>query len=163
VTRNLGFSGLIRRTAPISRLLPRLRIQRTYSNPDPHGADFMNVNISLYYLYKCCIVCLFVCIDLSEQVFSYPAAVTITGDRTANSNLCFALMAFSSEGSFSCYTYCDAGPWFIRSNAKDRHARPTVGFEPGTQGSPDLCASALITAPRGPLVLCLAANSALID
>jgi hypothetical protein len=26
----------------------------------------------------------------------------ITGDRTANSDLCFALIAFCSEGSFSC-------------------------------------------------------------
>jgi hypothetical protein len=57
-------------------------------------------------------------------------------------------MAFSGEGSFSCHTYCDTGPRFIRSYPKDRYPSPTVGLEPGTQGSPDLCASALTTAPR---------------
>jgi hypothetical protein len=41
-------------------------------------------------------------------------------------------MAFSSEGSFSWHTYYDMGPWFIRSHPKDRHQRPTVGFEPRT-------------------------------
>jgi hypothetical protein len=84
--------------------------------------------------------------------FSYPATDTITGDRAANLDPCLALLAFSSEGSFSCHTYCDTGPRFIRSHLKDRHPRPTVGFEPGTQGSPGLCASALTTAPRGRLL-----------
>jgi hypothetical protein len=41
------------------------------------------------------------------------------------------------------------GPRFIRSHPKKRHLRPTVGFEPGMQGSPDPCASALTTTPRG--------------
>jgi hypothetical protein len=72
----------------------------------------------------------------------------ITRDRAANLDLCLALMASSSEGSFSCHTYCNTGPQFIRSHPKDQHPHPTVGFEPGTQGSSDLCASALITAPR---------------
>jgi hypothetical protein len=40
-----------------------------------------------------------------------------------------ALMAFSSEDSFSCHTYCDTGPRFIWSHPMDRHPRPTVGFE----------------------------------
>jgi hypothetical protein len=47
--------------------------------------------------------------------------------RAANLDLCLALTAFSSEGSFSCNTYCDTGPRFIRSHPKDRHQRPTVG------------------------------------
>jgi hypothetical protein len=33
-----------------------------------------------------------------------------------------------------------AGPRFLRSHPKDRHPRPTVGFEPPMQGSLDLCA-----------------------
>jgi hypothetical protein len=37
-------------------------------------------------------------------------------------------------------TYCDTGPRFIWSHPKDRHPRPTVGFEPPTQGSSDHCA-----------------------
>jgi hypothetical protein len=55
----------------------------------------------------------------------------------------FRPMLFRSEGSFSCDTYCDTGPRFIRSHPKDRHPRPTVGLKP------DLCASALTTAPCG--------------
>jgi hypothetical protein len=40
--------------------------------------------------------------------------VTITGDRAANLDLCLTLTAFSSEGSFTCYTYCDTGPPFFK-------------------------------------------------
>jgi hypothetical protein len=29
------------------------------------------------------------------------------GDKAANLDLCLALTAFSSEGSFTCHTYCD--------------------------------------------------------
>ena len=44
----------------------------------------------------------------------------------------------SREGSLSFHTYCDMGPRFIlRFHPKDRHPRPTVGFEPPTQGSSD--------------------------
>jgi hypothetical protein len=92
---------------------------------------------------------MFVCLFIAAwAIFSYPVAVTITGDGAANLDLCLALMAFSSEGSFSCHTYCDTGPRFIRSHLKDRHSRPTVGFEQGTQRSPVYCASALTTAPH---------------
>jgi hypothetical protein len=45
-------------------------------------------------------VCLFDCLQPPEQFFSYPAAVTITGDRAAK-DLFLAIMTFSSEGSFS--------------------------------------------------------------
>jgi hypothetical protein len=45
----------------------------------------------------------------------------------------------SREESLSCHTYCDTGPQFIRSHPKDRHLRPTVGFETPTQGSSDHC------------------------
>jgi hypothetical protein len=44
---------------------------------------------------------LFVCFKSHEQFFSYLATVTITGDRAANLDLCIALEAFSSEGSFT--------------------------------------------------------------
>jgi hypothetical protein len=62
---------------------------------------------------------LLVCFELHEQFFSYLAAVTITGDRAANLDLCLALTAFSSEGSFTCHTYCNTGPPFLRSYPKD--------------------------------------------
>jgi hypothetical protein len=44
-------------------------------------------------------VCLF-CFESNKQFFSYLATVTIAGDGAANLDLCLALMAFSSEGSF---------------------------------------------------------------
>jgi hypothetical protein len=68
------------------------------------------------------IVCLLVGFELHEQFFSYLATVTIAGDRAANLNLCLALTAFSSEGSFTCHTYCDTGPPFLRSYPK----RPVI-------------------------------------
>jgi hypothetical protein len=37
-----------------------------------------------------------------SNLFSYLAAITITGDRAVNLDLCLALMAFSSEGSCMC-------------------------------------------------------------
>ena len=58
--------------------------------------------------------CLFVWFESHEQFFSYLATVTITGDGAANLDLCLALTAFSSEGSFTCHTYCDTGPPFLR-------------------------------------------------
>jgi hypothetical protein len=67
--------------------------------------------------------------------FCYLATVTITGDRAANLDLCLALMAFSSEGSFLCHTYCHKGPQYIQSHPKNRNPRPRMGFKPGTQGS----------------------------
>jgi hypothetical protein len=57
-------------------------------------------------------ICLFVCFESHEQFFSYLATVTIAGDRAANLDLCLGLTAFSSEGSFTCHTYCDTGPPF---------------------------------------------------
>jgi hypothetical protein len=42
VTRDLGFSGLIRRTAPYSRLQGMWRI---YSNPGPHGKTFWRIDV----------------------------------------------------------------------------------------------------------------------
>jgi hypothetical protein len=64
-------------------------------------------------------VCLFVCFESHEQFFNYLATVTITGDGAANLDLCLALTAFSSEGSFTCHTYCNMGPPFLRSYPKD--------------------------------------------
>jgi hypothetical protein len=77
---------------------------RTYSYPDSQG------------------LCLFgfFYFESYEQFFSYLATVTITGDGVANLDLvCLALTAFSSEGSFTCHTYCDTGPPFLRSYPKD--------------------------------------------
>jgi hypothetical protein len=98
---------------------------------------------------------LFVCLGPHEQFFCYLAALTIPGDRAANLDLCLALMAISSEGSFTCHTYCDTALRFIRSHPKDRHPRSTVGFELSTHGSSDPFVTALTTAPLdlGDLIL----------
>jgi hypothetical protein len=66
-------------------------------------------------------VCLFIFFffESHEQFFSYLETVTIAGDRAANLDLCLALTALSSEGSFTCHTYCDTGPPFLRSYPKD--------------------------------------------
>jgi hypothetical protein len=69
--------------------------------------------------YLALFVCLFVCFQSHEQFFSYLATVTIAGDRAANLDLCLALTAFSSEGSFTCHTYCDTKSPFLRSYPKD--------------------------------------------
>jgi hypothetical protein len=63
-------------------------------------------------------VCLFY-FESHEQCFSYLATVTITGDSAANLDLCLALTAFSSDGSFRCHSYCDTGPPLLRSYPKD--------------------------------------------
>ena len=49
------------------------------------------------------------------------------------------------------FFYCDTWPQFTRSHLKDLHPCSTVGFEPTTQGSLDICATALAIAPRGRL------------
>jgi hypothetical protein len=59
------------------------------------------------------------CSESHEQFFSYLATVAITGDGAANLDICLALTAFSSEGSFTCNTYCYTGPPFLRSYPKD--------------------------------------------
>jgi hypothetical protein len=58
-------------------------------------------------------ICLF--FNPMEQFFSYLAVVTIAGDRAANLDRCLALTVLSSEGSFTCHTYCDTKPPFLRS------------------------------------------------
>jgi hypothetical protein len=62
-------------------------------------------------------LCLF-SFESHEQFFRYLATVTINGDKAANLDLCLALTSFSSEGSFTCHTYCDTGPR-LRSYPKD--------------------------------------------
>jgi hypothetical protein len=62
---------------------------------------------------------LFDCFESHEQFFNYQATVTITCDRASNLNLRLALAALSSEGSFTCHTYCDTGPLFVRSHPND--------------------------------------------
>jgi hypothetical protein len=94
-------------------------------------------------------VCLFIA---AWAIFCYSAAVTISDGRFANLDLdlCLALVAISSEGSFTCYTCCDKGH-FIRFHPKDWYPRTTVGFEPAMLGSSDLYATNLTTVPRGHL------------
>jgi hypothetical protein len=66
-----------------------------------------------------CFVCLFDCFELHEQFLNYLVAVSLTSDMPANLDLCLALMAFSSEDSFMCHTYCDMGPPSVSSYPKD--------------------------------------------
>ena len=47
---------------------------------------------------------------------------------------------WAGRNLYRANTYCDTGPQFKRSHPKDRHPRPTVGFEPPTQGPSDLWA-----------------------
>jgi hypothetical protein len=75
---------------------------------------------SIYCISLLLLLLLFVCFESQGQFFSYLAAVTITGDKAANLDLCLALTAFSSEGSVMCHTYCDTGLPFLRSYPKDR-------------------------------------------
>jgi hypothetical protein len=58
----------------------------------------------------------FVCLFYFEF---YLATVAITCDKAANLDLCIALTAFSRGGSFTCHTYCDTGPPFLRQYPKD--------------------------------------------
>jgi hypothetical protein len=51
-----------------------------------------------------------------QQFFSYLVAVTITGFRAANLDICSALVAFSSEGSFTCHIYCDTASVYTVSS-----------------------------------------------
>jgi hypothetical protein len=52
------------------------------------------------------------------------------GDTATNSDLCLPLMALCSEGLYTCYTCFDTGLRFVCFHLKDRHARPTVEFDP---------------------------------
>jgi hypothetical protein len=63
----------------------------------------------------------FICFESNKQFFIYLATVTITDDRAAKLDLCTALTVFtcSSNGSFTCHTYCNTGPLFLRSYPKD--------------------------------------------
>jgi hypothetical protein len=75
-------------------------IEKTIYRKVSHSRVYLNSIIIIMLIF----VCLFVCLDLQEQFFSHLATVTITGDRAANSDLCLALTAFSSERSFTCHT-----------------------------------------------------------
>jgi hypothetical protein len=100
--------------------------------------------MSLSWYAKACsiVVCLFVCFGPHEQFFSNLSAVTITADGAADLDLCIALMTFCTESYFMWHTFCDTGPRSIQSHPKDWHPRPTLVFEPATQGSSDLCTAA---------------------
>jgi hypothetical protein len=80
--------------------------------------SYISTSLLVNHTYVYMFVCLF-CFESHEQFFSYLATVTIFGDRAANLDLCLALTTFSSEGSFTCHTYCDTGPPFLRSYPKD--------------------------------------------
>jgi hypothetical protein len=63
-------------------------------------------------------VCLTVSLYPHKQFFS--CLVTTTGDMAANLNLCFALMAFGCEGSFTYHICCDTEPPYLRSYSRDQ-------------------------------------------
>ena len=65
---------------------------------------------------------------------SYLVAVTNTGHRASNLDLCF-----NSEGFITCHTYCDTGSRFMRSHPKDLHPRPTMRFEFESSEISELC------------------------
>jgi hypothetical protein len=73
----------------------------------------------LYYtiiVFWCLFLCLFVWLFWAARAsFSYLAAVAISSDKAENLDVCLVLMAFRSESSFTCHTYCDTGPPFLRS------------------------------------------------
>jgi hypothetical protein len=66
---------------------------------------------------------LFVCFELHEKFFSYLAAVTIAGDKAANLDLCLALTAFSSEGSFMCHIFRNTSLPFLGHIQKTHDSR----------------------------------------
>jgi hypothetical protein len=96
--------------------------------------NYGSIPHKLVYKKRRLFVCLFVYSRLSN--FQLSSGCHHYRWQGCKLDLCLALVDFSNEGSFSCHTYCDIGPQFIRSHQKDRHPRPTEGFEPGTQGSP---------------------------
>jgi hypothetical protein len=56
---------------------------------------------------------------VARAIFKLYGDCPLGGSRAANLDLCLALTAFSSESSFTCNTYCDTGPPFLRSYQKD--------------------------------------------
>ena len=100
---------------------------------------------------KVCFVCLF-CLKPPEQFFSYPAAVTITGDWAANLSLYSALRAFEQGGIFFVPTPTatrDLGLYgLIRKTGT--HV-PQWGSYPHHKDHQIIEPDALTTAPRGRL------------
>jgi hypothetical protein len=88
-----------------------------FSNPISNTIEIIGITLTLASTRV--VMIFFICFESHEQFFSYLATVTIAGDRAANLDICLALTAFSSEGSFTCHTYCDMGPLFLRSYPKD--------------------------------------------
>jgi hypothetical protein len=90
-------------------------------------------------------------LNINLTMFVYSSTSNFSAIWRRRFRLCLAFMTFSSECYITCHTYCDTGPRFINtvSHPKDRHPRPTVGFDPSAQTSSDLCAVAITTVPRG--------------
>jgi hypothetical protein len=89
--------------------------------------------------------CLFICFKPHEQFFSYLAAVTITGDRAANLDLCLALRAFEQGGVFIV-------PHPLRHGASVytvSSERPAPTSHSGIRTPDARTIRALTTAPRG--------------
>jgi hypothetical protein len=95
-----------------SNSLVRIGMQNTLHLP----FDSLKCCIGKLNRYNCLFVC---CFEPHEQFVSYLAAVIIFGDRAAKLDLCLTLRGFSSEDSFTCHTYCDTGPPFLRSYPTD--------------------------------------------
>jgi hypothetical protein len=74
---------------------------------------------------------LFTVLGPAQEFFIYKYGdITIAGEGLQNLGLCSSLRALSREGSLSCHTYCDTGPWFFRSHPfirTLRHARGCWG------------------------------------
>jgi hypothetical protein len=77
---------------------------------------FLN-NMCSFHIYSP--FCLFVLFCVARAIFQLSGDCHHYRWRAANLDLCLALTAFSSEGSFTCLTYCDTGHPFLRSYPKD--------------------------------------------
>jgi hypothetical protein len=79
VTLDLGFSGLIRRTIPLSRLVRRTREcgELMYSNPDPHS--ILSTSVFLNESTKMSTFALIIC------VYTCPVLNSIIPDRACSS------------------------------------------------------------------------------
>jgi hypothetical protein len=70
------------------------------------------INATIFFLH----VCLF---GGPRAIFQLSGGCHHCRCQSCNLDLCLALTAFSSEGSFTCHTYCNTGSPFLRSCPKD--------------------------------------------
>ena len=115
MTRDLGFSGLIRKTALFSRLLRHTRgCGESILNPDPHGSPISRL---LRHTWGC----------------GGPILTRILTGTAKYKHMLGAEERFSREGCLSCHTYCDTEPRFFRSHPKDHPTQSPLTTRMGTR------------------------------